>query len=62
MSEGNELMAACGLHCRECDILRAANDPEAPSKIADSFRREGFSDVRPKDIRCFSCKGDRAAH
>jgi hypothetical protein len=55
-------MAACGLDCRECGIHRATHNAEAARKIADSFRKEGFTDVRPEDVRCFGCKGDRVKH
>jgi hypothetical protein len=55
-------MGACGLDCNECDIFQAPDNPELRHRIADWLRRQGATDLRPQDIRCLGCKGDRAKH
>jgi len=55
------LIAACGLDCSECDIYRASNDPETARRISAEFMREG-RDVRPEEIHCSGCRGDRSEH
>jgi hypothetical protein len=62
MSKPSDLVAACGLDCKECDILRATDSPELAHSIADWFKEREAPEIRPQDIHCLGCKGDRAQH
>jgi hypothetical protein len=62
MKKHKPLMGACGLDCTECEIRRASENPELARTIADWLRQHGSPRVRPEDIRCSGCKGDRARH
>ena len=57
-----ERMGACGLTCEGCEMMMASNDSELAGKIADWFKRELNEDVRPEDIHCDGCHGDRGMH
>ncbi len=35
MNKYNQLIAACGLNCDECDIFQASNNPEIAQEIVD---------------------------
>jgi hypothetical protein len=56
------MIAACGLDCALCDIQRASDDPALAQEIIDWFDRELDVEVKPEDIHCDSCKGDRTNH
>jgi hypothetical protein len=56
------MIAACGLDCTECDIYQAADNPEIANRIVDWFSRERGIEVKPEDVHCEGCKGDRAQH
>jgi hypothetical protein len=62
MNESDQLIAACGLDCTECDIRRATDNPELAHKIADWFKEHQAIEMNPQDVRCLGCKGDRAQH
>jgi len=62
MNKHNQLIAACGLNCSECDIFRAPNNPEIAQEIVDWFKKEKDTEVKIEDIRCLGCKGDRKKH
>lgn len=63
MSEnGSTEIAACGLVCTGCDMMVAPDDPELAKKIAEWFKKELDEDVKPEDIHCSGCHGDREKH
>jgi hypothetical protein len=62
MSKCNQLTGVCGLDCEQCDIRWASDNPELACTIADWLRQHGFPPVRPEDVHCSGCKGDRAKH
>ena len=62
MDKEAQMIAVCGLECHKCDILQATNDPKIAQEIADWFKKERNEDVKPADIRCMGCKGDRTKH
>ncbi len=62
MHKEAQMIAVCGLECHKCDILQATNDPKIAQDIADWFKKERNEDVKPADIRCMGCKGDRTKH
>jgi hypothetical protein len=62
VSENGGMIAVCGLECHKCDILKATTDPQIARNIADWFKREGNEDVKPDDVCCLGCKGDRDKH
>jgi hypothetical protein len=62
MNGESQMLAACGLDCGKCDIFKAANDSEVARRIADWFKKERNQDVKPEEVRCPGCRGDRAKH
>jgi len=60
--EKNQLIAVCGLNCRECQIFQASDNLEIAKAIADWFKKERDIEVKIEDIRCEGCKGDRPKH
>jgi len=62
MSRGNQLTGACGLDCEQCDIRSASDNPKLARRIADWLRQHGSPQVRPEDVHCSGCKGDRGKH
>ena len=58
----NKMIAVCGLICTGCDIMEATNNPEIAKGIANWFKNELKEDVKPEDITCAGCKGDRDIH
>jgi len=50
------------LDCRQCDIFRAPSNPELAHELVEWYRKHRGREVRPKDIHCSGCKGDRAKH
>ncbi|HCL90977.1 MAG TPA: hypothetical protein DHW70_06620 [Candidatus Atribacteria bacterium] len=62
MNKHNQLIAACGLNCKECDIFQAPNNPEIAQEIVDWFKKEKDTEVKIEDIRCLGCKDDRTKH
>ena len=41
MNKHNQLMAACGLDCKECDIFRAPDNPEVAHQVVDWLKEAG---------------------
>ena len=62
MKDESKLMAACGIDCAVCDIRLAPGDEAVRQRIVDWFRDARHREVKPEDIHCSWCKGDRAAH
>lgn len=62
MGEANQMIAACGIECFKCDMLQASNDRKMAEYIADWFKKERNEVVKPEDIHCSGCKGDRTKH
>lgn len=58
----DKMIAVCGLECHKCDIREATNDPKVAGEIVDWFKKELNQAVKPEDIHCMGCKGDRAKH
>ncbi len=58
---GKEI-AACGLVCTGCDMMEAKNDPDLAKNISDWFKDKLDQDVKPEDIHCEGCHGDRERH
>jgi hypothetical protein len=56
------MIAACGLDCAQCDIRKARDDPALAQEIIDWLKKELDVVVKPEDLRCDLCKGDRANH
>jgi len=62
MKRHKPLMGACGLDCQPCDIRQATSDSEVACEISDWFKEQRGEEVKPEDIHCAGCKGDRAKH
>jgi hypothetical protein len=62
MKKHNQLMGACGLDCKECDVFRAPNNPSVAHEIVEWVKKQRAIEMRPQDIHCLGCKGDRAKH
>ena len=58
----NEMIAVCGLDCSSCDIRLATTDENLAKKVAEWFKKDLNEEIRPEDIYCFGCKGDRKKH
>jgi len=58
----DKTIAVCGLVCEGCEIRRANSDKDTAQKIADWFKNERGEEVKPEDIRCLGCRGDRSEH
>lgn len=56
------MIAVCGLDCTGCDMREATTNPELRRQHAEWFKRERGIDVKPEDIHCMGCKGDRSMH
>ncbi len=62
MGEVNQMIAACGIECFKYDMFQASNDPKIAQHIADWFKKERNEEVKPENIHCSGCRGDRAKH
>jgi hypothetical protein len=62
MKEKQGSIAACGIDCAACDIRLAPTDPAIRLRIVDWLRTSRHVKVKPEDIRCSGCRGDRALH
>jgi hypothetical protein len=40
MNKQNQLIAVCGLNCKECDIFHAPSNPEIAQEIVDWLKKE----------------------
>jgi len=57
-----QMIAVCGLDCGERDIRQAKDDSAIAQHIVEWFKEELAVDVKPEDLRCGWCKGNRAEH
>jgi hypothetical protein len=62
MKKHNQLMGTCGIDCKECDVFRAPNNPSIAQEIVEWVKKQRAIEIRPQDIHCLGCKGDRAKH
>jgi hypothetical protein len=62
MDADERMIAVCGLDCTDCDMREATTNPQLQRRHADWFRQELGQDVKPEDIHCAGCKGDRSMH
>jgi len=55
-----EMIAYCGLDCRECQAFKAtqANDLQLKMQIAERWSSQGDIKFKPEDIDCLGCKSD----
>jgi len=56
------MLAPCGIDCSACDIRRAKSEPELLKNILDWFKNERKLDLKPEQITCDGCLGDRSKH
>ncbi len=62
MAGAKDLIACCGLDCGSCDMREAASDPKKQQEFARWFKEKLGQDVRPEQIGCTWCRGDRKGH
>ncbi len=62
MGEANQMMAACGIECFKCDMFQASTDPKIAQHIVDWFKKERNEEVKPENIHCLGCRGERTKH
>lgn len=62
MDKSNQFIGACGIDCSTCDIFEASSEPAIARKIADWFKTTMNQEIKPEDIFCEGCKGDRNRH
>ncbi len=62
MDQTNQMIAACGIDCHECDMLQATKDTKIAQGIVDWFKKERNEDLKLEAIHCSGCRGDRAKH
>jgi len=65
----SNLMAACGLDCKSCEIRLAPTDLAAAKVVVDWFKQqgwlsadEGMAQAIERKMYCTGCLGDRATH
>jgi len=51
------MLAPCGLICTDCDVYKAAQDPEKAKQLAIEGRQHGCTDVTPEWFKCRGCHG-----
>ena len=56
------MIAPCGLDCGECDIRRAKHEPDTMREILEWFAKERGVELKPEQVDCQGCLGDRSAH
>lgn len=52
------MIAACGLDCSACPILKAANDGQYAEQLAADWRNSGHPKAVAGWFRCQGCHGD----
>ena len=62
MEREKPMIAACGLDCGGCDMREAAKNPQMQREFSEWFQRKLGMRVKPEDIHCMGCKGDRSKH
>ncbi len=60
--ETEEIISVCGLNCGECDLYRAPSDPDAMKRVLDWLNKDTPGRVKPEQVRCGGCLGDRETH
>ena len=65
----DQMIAACGLVCRDCSIRKAPFDSEAAEEVVAWYRsmdwlkeHEGLPEVLKRKMYCQGCHGDRSTH
>ena len=56
----DSMIAPCGIDCSECEILRAANDPQLAEETAKRWRETWQPKADASWFVCQGCRGDRA--
>jgi hypothetical protein len=62
LATDERMIAACGLVWDGCDMMEASTNAELAQRISDWFKRELSEDVKPEQIHCAGCRGDRDVH
>lgn len=62
VKEREDIIAVCGLNCSECDVYRAPSDPDAMKRLLDWLNKDRPGRVKPEQVRCGGCLGDRETH
>lgn len=62
IDESQKMIAVCGLDCAGCDMRMATSDKELAADISGWFKRKLGKDIRPEEIHCDWCRGDREIH
>lgn len=62
MNVDKNMIGACGLICEGCDIMEASHNKDISERIAKWFGEELDIEVKPEDIHCQGCRGDREIH
>ena len=57
-----KIMAACGLICNDCPIFQASDDPRIAGSISKWFKENQNIDIKPEQIGCSGCLGNREKH
>ena len=62
VKESEDIIAVCGLNCSECDVYRAPSDPKAMKRLIEWLNKDTPGKVKPEQVRCGGCLGDREIH
>lgn len=57
-----DMIACCGIDCGSCDMRLATGDPAKQREIAQWFKDNLNKDIRPEDVGCTWCRGEREGH
>ena len=60
MDEFKNNIAACGMDCDACPILRAANDRNYAEKLAEDWRKNGYPKAEADWFKCQGCHGPKS--
>lgn len=56
------MLAPCGIDCSMCEIRRAQSEPETMKSILNWFKDKRNLELKPEQIFCGGCPGDRSRH
>lgn len=56
----DSMMAPCGIDCSQCDIYKAANDPEFAQKLAAQWRETWMPKAQADWFKCHGCVADHS--